>query len=109
MNGLDMDGALWYEYNLQDEKLIREKHWWPQAEALVGFINAWQITGESRYSDAAFNSWEFIKRRLISPMGEWYWGIDVDGSIMQKDKVGLWKCPYHNSRACLELIKRIPR
>ena len=109
MNGLDMDGALWYEYNLQDEKLIREKHWWPQAEALVGFINAWQITGESRYSDAAFNSWEFIKRLLISPMGEWYWGIDVDGSIMQKDKVGLWKCPYHNSRACLELIKRIPR
>lgn len=107
MNGLDADGALFFEYDLRENKLAREKHWWPQAEALVGFINAWQITGEMRYADAALNSWGFIKEYLLNPAGEWYWGIDGDGLIMKEDKVGLWKCPYHNSRACLEVIRRI--
>jgi cellobiose epimerase len=108
MNGLDTDGGLWYEFDLHEKKLIREKHWWPQAEALVGLINAWQITEDSRYVDAALNCWQFIKTRLLSPSGEWYWGINEDG-IMNEDKVGLWKCPYHNSRACLEILNRINR
>lgn len=107
MSGLDTDGALWYEYDLTGEKLIREKHWWPQAEALIGFLNAWQITDEMRYADAALHCWSFIKERLLSPAGEWYWGINEQNTIMQEDKVGIWKCPYHNSRACLEIIKRI--
>ena len=107
MNGLDIDGALWYEYDLRRDKLIREKHWWPQAEALVGFINAWQITDETRYADAALNCWGFIKKYLLCPTGEWYWGIDENKTILQEDKAGLWKCPYHNSRACIEIINRI--
>jgi mannobiose 2-epimerase len=107
MNGLDEDGALLYEYDLHKKKLIREKHWWPQAEALVGFIHTWQITGETRYADAALSCWEFIKKQLICPTGEWYWGVNSNGPIIDEDKIGLWKCPYHNSRACLELIKRI--
>ena len=107
MNGLDSDGGLWHEYHLREKILIREKHWWPQAEALVGFINAWQVTGEQRYADAALNSWRFIKTRLLNSTGEWYWGINENGSFMNEDKVGLWKCPYHNSRACLEIIKRL--
>jgi cellobiose epimerase len=106
MNGLDSDGGLWYEFDLREKKLIREKHWWPQAEALVGLINAWQITADARYVDAALNCWQFIKARLLNPTGEWYWGINEDG-IMNEDKVGLWKCPYHNSRACLEILNRI--
>ena len=107
MNGLDTDGGLWYEYDLRAGKLIREKHWWPQAEAIVGFVNAWQLSGETRYADAAINCWEFIKTRLLNPTGEWYWGIDEELRIMNEDKVGLWKCPYHNSRACLEISKRL--
>jgi mannobiose 2-epimerase len=107
INGLDADGGLWYEYDLRENKLIREKHWWPQAEALVGFINAWQLRGENHYAEAALNCWQFIKTHLLNPTGEWYWGVNEDGSIMNEDKVGLWKCPYHNSRACLEIIRRL--
>jgi cellobiose epimerase len=107
MNGLDTDGGLWYEYDLRAGKLIREKHWWPQAEAIVGFVNAWQLSGATRYADATINCWEFIKTHLLNPAGEWYWGIDEALKIMNDDKAGLWKCPYHNSRACLEIIKRI--
>lgn len=107
MKGLDADGGLWYEYDLRGKKLIREKHWWPQSEALAGFLNAWQVSGEQRFLDAAVNCWSFIRLHLLNPSGEWYWGIYADGSVMDEDKIGLWKCPYHNSRGCTEVIKRI--
>lgn len=105
MQGLDADGGLWYEYDLQGKRLVKEKHWWPQSEAMVGFLNAWQVSGEQRFIDAALNSWSFIQSYLLNPSGEWYWGIREDGSVMEEDKAGLWKCPYHNSRGCMEVIK----
>jgi mannobiose 2-epimerase len=53
--------------------------------------------------------WSFVKDKIIDwENGEWLWGITGTGEVMQdEDKVGLWKCPYHNSRACIELIRRI--
>ena len=91
------------------QQLVTEKHWWPQAEAMVGFFNAFQISNNEKYLQYSINSWQFIKQYLIDRKnGEWFWGINKDYSIMQhEDKAGLWKCPYHNSRACLEIIKRI--
>jgi len=105
--GLDNDGGMWYEYDESQQTLIKEKHWWVQAEAMVGFFNAWQISTDEKYLHYSINNWQFIKQYIINKSGEWFWGIKEDYSIMQKDKVGLWKCPYHNSRACMELIKRI--
>jgi mannobiose 2-epimerase len=105
--GLDVDGGLWYER--EHGQLVKEKHWWPQAEAMVGFFNAWQISGDKKYLEQSIKSWEFIKGNIIDKKnGEWLWGITHDGSAIQgQDKVGFWKCPYHNARACMELIKRI--
>ena len=107
--GLDADGGLWYEYEPHKQHLIKEKHSWPQAEAMVGFINAWQISGNESYLENALNVWRFTKKHIIDKKGgEWYWGVNEDYSVMNhEDKVGIWKCPYHNSRACLELIYRI--
>lgn len=106
--GLDSDGGLWYEYDPEKKELIAEKHWWPQAEALIGFYNAYQLTGKEEYLDIVFNNWEFTKKYILDKEnGEWFWGVYSDYSIMQKDKAGFWKCPYHNGRACLELINRI--
>jgi cellobiose epimerase len=109
MEGLDKDGGLWYEYNHHRREIIKEKHWWPQAEALIGFCNAWQLTGNEIYKSALLKSWQFIQNKILDPwMGEWVWGIDKDGKTMTgQDKVGIWKCPYHNIRACLELLNRI--
>jgi mannobiose 2-epimerase len=107
--GLDKDGGMWYEYEPSQQTLIREKHWWVQAEAMIGFFNAYQISSDEKYLNYSINNWRFVKTHIIDKeKGEWFWGIKDDYSIMQnEDKVGLWKCPYHNSRACMELIKRI--
>lgn len=106
--GLDTDGGLWYEYEPSHQRLIKEKHWWPQAEAIVGFFNAWQISGHDKYLQHAFNNWAFIKQYIRDTKnGEWFWGVKEDHTLMpHQDKAGLWKCPYHNGRACMEIIKR---
>lgn len=85
-----------------------EFHWWPQAEALVGMVNAWQITGDERYLEILEGIWEFIKEKIIDwENGEWFWGIDGEDKVMDhEDKAGPWKCPYHNSRALIEVIRR---
>ena len=108
-HGLDHDGGLWYEYEIERKHLVKEKHWWPQAEAMVGFFNAWQLTGNETYFFDSFNNWRFVKNKILDKeRGEWLWGIKEDDSTMQgEDKVGIWKCPYHNTRACLEIINRI--
>lgn len=109
--GLNSDGSLSYELIPETGYLIAEKHWWVQAEAIVGFFNAWQITDHHTYLDRALASWNYIQQYIIDhEKGEWFWGINADGTIMAgQDKAGLWKCPYHNSRACLEMIGRLKK
>jgi mannobiose 2-epimerase len=101
--GLDDDGGLMNEAHDAD------KHWWPQAEALVGLVNAWQLTSRSEYLDLTSQVWSFIKTRMIDRKhGEWYWRVDRDGNVnFSEDKAGPWKCPYHNGRAMLELLRRL--
>ena len=105
--GLDTDGGLWYEKD--DGHLIAEKHWWPQAEAMVGFLNAWQISGDDLWWQRSVMAWTFIRQYLKAPGAkEWYWGVLADHTPMPgQDKAGFWKCPYHNSRACLEILRRL--
>jgi mannobiose 2-epimerase len=106
--GLDDDGGLWYE--LAAGSMVAEKHWWPQAEAIVGFLHAYEVGGDTDYLNHALESWAFIAGRIKSPSGEWIWGVDGEGRAMPgQDKAGLWKCPYHNGRACIEGINRIKR
>lgn len=108
IEGLDNDGGLWYEYEPSNNHLVEEKHWWPQAEAMVGFYNAYQLTGEQHYLRQSLQSWEFIKNHIKDETnGEWFWGVNNDYSAMEKEKAGFWKCPYHSSRALLEVMKRI--
>jgi mannobiose 2-epimerase len=107
LSGLDEDGSLFYEGD-PGGITCREKHWWPQAEALVGFLNAYQMTGEEKYLQACFNCWNFIKDRMIDrDNGEWFAKIDAHGKIIESEtKVSAWKAPYHNSRACFEVKTR---
>ena len=109
LEGLDKDGGLWYEYEPQHQKLIKQKHWWPQAEAMIGFLNAYQVTSNKNYLYLSVQAWRFTQNYILDKQnGEWFWGVDDAHNIMpDEDKAGFWKCPYHNARACLEVIKRI--
>ena len=107
-NAIDKDGGMWYEYDPATNELIKEKHWWPQAEAMIGFFNAYQLSGDEKYLQLSIESWGFVKKHIKdNENGEWFWGVEEDYTAMQKDKAGFWKCPYHNTRACIEIIKRI--
>ncbi len=101
-------GGLNYEIDGQGN-LDTDKHFWVQAEGLVGFLNAWEITGQDEYRETVFSIWDFIQEFLADRKhGEWYWKVDSHG--VPDDgypKVSIWKSPYHNIRACLEVIKRI--
>ncbi|HSR38271.1 MAG TPA: AGE family epimerase/isomerase [Phnomibacter sp.] len=107
--GIDKDGGMWNEYDLQTNHWVREKHWWPQAEAMVGFCDAWQNTGDLQYLDRCRQSWQFIQHYILQPsLGEWKWGVDAQGSSLEnEDLAGFWKCPYHNARALMELLHRL--
>ncbi|MBC7888992.1 MAG: AGE family epimerase/isomerase [Ferruginibacter sp.] len=107
--GVDTDGGLWYEYEPNTKHIIKEKHSWVQAEAMVGFFNLWQLTNHEVYLQKSLQSWQYVKTCIKDEIyGEWLWGRNGDGTIMKsQDKVGIWKCPYHNSRACIEIIKRL--
>jgi mannobiose 2-epimerase len=111
LDGMDQDGSMWYEQDPSKSQMIKEKHWWVQAEAMVGFYNAWQLSQDIRFLNASLYTWDFVKFNILNKeYGEWFWGVTESGEIMQdEDKVGLWKCPYHNSRACIELIRRISK
>ncbi|WP_346319654.1 AGE family epimerase/isomerase [Chitinophaga sp. YIM B06452] len=108
VEGLDTDGGLWQQLNAEGKKLTAEKRWWPQAEAITGFVNAWQISKDEKYLRLAEGSWKFVQSYILDKEhGEWCWGIDADKQKLPEDKAGLWKCPYHNSRACLEVMRRL--
>lgn len=107
--GRAVHGGLWYE-RFADGRIDTAQHWWVQAEAIVGYLNAYQLSQLPLFAEAALETWQFIRHYLIDPKtGEWYWSVDEKGQPNRvEDLVGLWKCPYHNSRACLEVLQRIP-
>src|SRR5260221_12358286 len=107
-NGLAEDGSLNYELDTVTNHLNDSKQWWPQTEAMVGFFNAYQLTGKVNYLEKSEKVWEFIKKHLIDyEYGEWCGDISADYRIRSCDKITFWKCPYHNGRACMEIWKRL--
>jgi mannobiose 2-epimerase len=107
--GLQVDGSIINEKNSETGHLDTNCDWWPQAEAVVGFFNAYELSKEENYALKALAGWEFINHNLVDKKnGEWYWSVSAAGKAdTANDKAGFWKCPYHNSRMCLELMSRI--
>ena len=92
-------------------KVDTTRIWWVQAEAVLGFVNLWQKCGEDIYKQAAADILEFIQEKLVDkrPGSEWFWCLDINGDpVPGKPIVEPWKCPYHNGRMCMELIRRDP-
>jgi len=107
LEGLQPDGSMMYEKDDAEDIYDPDRHWWPQAEAVVGLLNLYQLSGDDLYLQKAIKCWEYIENNLIDHQnGEWYWSIRDGKPNLNEDKAGFWKCPYHNARACLEVMKR---
>jgi mannobiose 2-epimerase len=114
--GLDQDGSLFYEADSAGMMIDPNKHWWAQAEAVVGFYNAYQVSGERRFADEAYRVWEYIEEKIVDRVhGEWHAKLKPRGTPYTEKEdgdaclVGPWKCPYHNSRVCYEMIERLAK
>jgi mannobiose 2-epimerase len=106
--GLDKSGGLYYEKD--GDNLKKQYDWWPQAETVVGFFNAWQLTGNKSYLNQSEKTWEFIKKHVVDHKnGEWFSAVSPDLKPLPNDKVNGWKAPYHNSRMCMEMVRRIEK
>ncbi len=101
-------GSLFYEIDRSIGHLDKDRHWWVQSEAVVGFLNAYELTNNAEWLNKALKCWKYISENLIDRAdGEWFWSISDEGiANTNGDKAGFWKCPYHNSRMCLEVLSR---
>ena len=106
--GLNTDGSMIHEANLDTGHVDDDLHWWVQAENVVGWFNLYQHFGDEDAWQKAQRCWTYIKKNLIDwDGGEWFWSRHADGTLnVVDDKAGFWKCPYHNSRMCLEIMER---
>ena len=107
-DGLEPDGSLPYEAGPQG-LVDSDKTWWVQAEAMLGFYNAYQLSGQQHFAQAASRSWDYIQNKLVDRIhGDWIKRLHRDGTPDNNNyKVGPWECPYHHSRACFEMIERL--
>jgi mannobiose 2-epimerase len=106
--GLLPDGGMLTEKNLETGEVRPVRSWWEQSETVVGYLNAWEITGNNKYLDRTVLCWEFIRNHFIDyKNGGWFSNINADGTPGRSDKAGFWICPYHNGRMALEVIERI--
>jgi cellobiose epimerase len=109
-----LDGSLFYEAAASGALTDAKKHWWAQAEAVVGFYNAFQISGDGRFAAASRRAWDYIETHVVDRrFGEWHAKLSPDGRPLTPEEdgdaclAGPWKCPYHNSRACFEMLERL--
>jgi len=102
---VERDGSVINQRWNADGRLDRDRIWWVQAEAMVGFWNVWQMSGDERFGRAAEACWRFTQKNMRDVAGgEWLWRISPEGkNYAEEDKAGFWKCPYHNGRAMLFL------
>lgn len=106
--GLQPDGSMIYEHWKDTGKTDRQRQWWVLCENVIGHVNLYQYFNDASALKVAKDCWTFIDKHLVDHVnGEWHWAVDDNGKInLDDDKAGFWKCPYHNSRMCLEIIER---
>ena len=102
-------GGVINEKDLSTGHIDTDRHWWPQIEAMVGLDYAYKFSGNENFLTAQKDIWKFTKRHIIDhENGEWFFRINKENKpYTEEDKLGMWKCPYHNSRGCILLLKNM--
>jgi cellobiose epimerase len=105
--GLQKDGSMIYEKDNSLQKTNKERSWWVQAETIVGYFNAFEVTADIKYLEKSVNCWNYTKNHFVDNKGGgWFSSVSESGVPGRGDKGGFWVCPYHNSRMCMEISER---
>jgi cellobiose epimerase len=105
--GYQPDGSMITEKDNATGEVRTQRSWWEQAETVVGYLNAYELTGDEVYLDRSLKCWEYIKKFFIDTKdGGWFSSVSESG-VPGGDKGGYWICPYHNGRMCMEVIERV--
>ena len=106
--GFIPNAGMLYELHEEKSEIDADRHWWVQAETVVGYMNIYQYFRDNTALAKAIYCWQFTKKWIIDDKnGEWHWKLNADGTVdTVSDKAGFWKCPYHNGRMCMEIIER---
>ena len=106
--GVQPDGSMVYEKDHSSGQVAGRRSWWPQAETIVGYMNAYELTGNGKYLDNSIKCWNYTKKYIVdTKAGGWFSSVSESGVAGNGDKGGFWICPYHNGRMCLEIMERV--
>jgi mannose/cellobiose epimerase-like protein (N-acyl-D-glucosamine 2-epimerase family) len=109
--GLDPEhGGVYRDGPHTGPALVRDKEWWQNSEALVGWLDAYEQFADPRFAAAFLGNWEFDRKFFIHPqLGEWRQLLARDGSVLVGDLGNPWKACYHSGRSVLECVERLDR
>jgi mannobiose 2-epimerase len=104
--GFTYGAGMVYEKDSDTGHVDGDRHWWAQAETVVGYYNLYRNFGDKEALKKVIDCLNFIKLHIVDyNNGEWFWSLRSDGTINRDDdKAGFWKCPYHNGRMCMEIM-----
>jgi cellobiose epimerase len=105
--GLQADGSMLTEKDNTTGHIRTQRSWWEQAETVVGYLNAFELTGDESYLERSLKSWEYIKDNFIDKNGGSWFSYVSEAGVPGGDKGGFWICPYHNGRMCMEVIEKV--
>lgn len=108
-NGMDTENQA-MNNECENGTVNAKKVWWVQAEAVTGFYNAYQNQPDrTEYLKVSENVWDYIQKYIIDPKtGEWIEDISPDNTVKSGQALAHpWKCPYHNGRMCIEMVRRL--
>ncbi|MBP3234478.1 MAG: AGE family epimerase/isomerase [Eubacterium sp.] len=94
----------------EEGKVLGLRIWWVECEAMVGFMNGYQKDkSKVEYREAVEQIWRFIKDNIVDRRegSEWYYEVD-ENNVPSDDQpvLAAWKCPYHNGRMFMEIVRR---
>jgi len=107
--GFQPDGSMLTEKDYATGHITTQRSWWEQAETVVGYLNAFELTGDDSYLERSLKSWEYIKKDFIDKKGGSWFSYVSESGVPGGDKGGFWICPYHNGRMCMEVIERVKK
>ncbi|MDR0488245.1 MAG: AGE family epimerase/isomerase [Propionibacteriaceae bacterium] len=86
----------------------QDKEFWQNAEGLIGFLHAYELTSKPQYASAYSQTWRFVKEHMIHPdLHEWCIRTTRTGEPVDSSLGNEWTGGYHTVRAAIECTQRL--